>query len=712
MVRSLQRFKTTVPYHRFSTGFYTMLFIFISIICMAYIITTFIPLYRPYVLFIVHLCIVILVCGIALQLWMATRFDVTNIIVQQGAIFMSVAFLQIANLVVSDYMIIGGDIFDGKIAQWFDLAILAILPLGLLAPIIQKPREVTLAYRKNIYILSFIVTSAYIWGGYIYFRLHVTTFSYAIFNTWHTYISAIAAAVMLYAIYRCMTDKTLYIRNFKTMAIATSVCLFFNIISTNLHLMNVNNAFLLVQLTEIIVMILLFRMTYFVSIEQPYLQVQASRQQLKQIAYYDDVTGLPNKQYLVKQLMKRIDGCPHESAFIIVKIDRLAHIRSILGEHSVDNLMKIVVEQIRQIAPPDMLLGRVSENQLLITCQINKKDFLTKFCDRLLQQLIDPVELNEYAIQVHPIIGVAIYQRHAKDIAQLIKMAQMAVEDASIQNVPIKYYEGELSIQQERIFQIENDLQYAIENDEIYLEYQPKLNTVTGKVDALEALLRWQHPKQGFVSPANFIPVLEKTGMMATVGRWILHRACQDGVRFQELYQEDIKVAVNLSISQLMQGKIVEDVANALAQTNLQPSLLELEITESMSMNIDSMVPILTGLKALGVQIAIDDFGTGYSSLAYLSDFPADTLKIDRSFVNMIGINQRGEAIVDTVITLANKLGLQLVAEGVETDQQLDYVVAQGCHYIQGYYVSKPLRFELLKQEIDRIHTKFEFTYN
>lgn len=691
----------------FTRAFYMKLSLLTIALLIIFSITSEFPIYRPYLLFVLHLFTVILISSMALQLWLATRFDLTNSIVHQGAVFMTVAFIQVTSLVLSDYMLFGGDFFEGRVAQWFNLAILVALPLALLVQMIQRPKAVSKNYRRNVYIATFILVSMYIWGSYIYFRLNIETFSFYGLKLLYGGVSMLAAFVIIAIIYGYWQSNELHVKAMRHIAIPTSVVLLVNIAVSNIYVLVNEYMFILVKILELIVIILLYRMMYFLAVERPYLQLDNSKQRLKQLAYSDEVTGLPNKQYLIESLTERLDSSPHESLVIVIQIDRLAYIRSILGDTSMNHLMCSVAAMIEGMLPKGALLGRLSDNQFLVSFQTRKRNEVDCFNERLVTMLSERVDIDDYAIQVHPVVGIAYYPYHAKDATQLIKMAQLAIEEANIEEINLKEYDDELSIREVRSLQIEHDLLQAVENQEIYLEYQPKFNTRTGRIDAMEALLRWHHPQRGFVSPANFIPILERTGMMAKVGRWILMQACKDALRFQQQYHDNITVAVNLSISQLLQGKIVEDVANALAETALPPHLLELEITESMTMNIELMMPILKQLKALNVCIAIDDFGTGYSSLAYLSDFPADTLKIDRSFIEMIGVNMRGEKIVQSVIHLGNELGLQLVAEGIETQQQLQYVTEKGCHYIQGFYVSRPLRFEQLKEEIDRIHLEF-----
>lgn len=683
---------------RFSQHFYIVLAVIIFFMMAAYVFAEFVPIYKPYILFTVHLLRVILIASIAIQLWLATRFDLSNIIVQQGAVICAITFAEVASLILSKYMLFSNGLFDGKLYEWFDALVILLLPVVLLIRVIQQPKSVSLRYRSKVYMYMLVGMSIIIWGSYVYFRMTIESFPFATIQ----FVRLIAVAVALcisiatFYLYRKRTSKQ--VNQFVNMMYATNTMLIVYLVMHSFYTDVYATSYLFIQLTEMIVNLLLFRMMYYVSVEQPYLHLEKNQQKMQNMAYYDEVTQLPNKRYLPTVLAEA-----QHSMYIAIKIERLAYIRSILGEENANQFIRLFVERLEKTMPIRFVLGRLDDNHLLLACERPEVDNQV-LCSSFIALLNEPVKMCEYSLQPNPIMGVSLFGKDSTDVEQLIKMAQIAMEDAIIQHKMFEFYDGKLADETHQNLQLEHELPSAIANNEMYLEYQPKLNIEENKVDSMEALLRWRQPSGSFISPMQFIPILERTGMMVKVGRWILKQACVDAILYERTYGTPIQVAVNLSVSQLMQRSIVEDVSDALQESGLAPHLLELEITESMSMNSGVMLTILQQLKELGVQIAIDDFGTGYSSLSYLKDFPADTLKVDRSFVELVGKGHRSEAILETVITLAQKLQLKIVAEGIETNEQLEYVANRGCHYIQGYYISKPLRFEYLEAKMIAIH--------
>lgn len=255
---------------------------------------------------------------------------------------------------------------------------------------------------------------------------------------------------------------------------------------------------------------------------------------------------------------------------------------------------------------------------------------------------------------------------------------------------------------------LEQDLHNALENQEFYLDYQPQVNLKTGTIESVEALVRWRHPTRGFIPPDVFIPIAEECGLIIPLGKWILETACMQAKTWERQGLPQMKVAVNLSLGQLFQQDLVEMVEHILQRTNLEPKFLQLEITESMTMNIDQMTQLLHELKALGIQIAVDDFGTGYSSLSYLKDFPIDCLKIDRTFVRNVPNNPNDEALVSMIISMAKHLRLKVVAEGIEEVEQLSFLIEGGCDYIQGYLFSKPISPQQISETFSELHRHVE----
>jgi EAL domain-containing protein (putative c-di-GMP-specific phosphodiesterase class I) len=314
----------------------------------------------------------------------------------------------------------------------------------------------------------------------------------------------------------------------------------------------------------------------------------------------------------------------------------------------------------------------------------------------LAEQIIDslhlPFHLKDSEFYISASIGTALYPSHGKDAVELLKKADSAMYEVKKQGKNgHKFYSPELDIQLMDSIELESDLRKAIEREELVVYYQPQFHAENNRMIGVEALVRWNHPKRGLLSPGLFIPIAEETGMIYEIGTWVLREACQQMKRWHDEGGPLIPVSVNLSSLQFHQTNLVEYIKNILRDTKLEPKYLELEITESMMMDPSVSISILQDLNNIGIRISLDDFGTGYSSLSYLKKFPIHKLKIDRSFIADLSKNSSDKAIVATIISMAHHLNLDVIAEGIETKDQLDILTKNDCMEIQGYYFSKPL---------------------
>jgi EAL domain-containing protein (putative c-di-GMP-specific phosphodiesterase class I) len=298
-------------------------------------------------------------------------------------------------------------------------------------------------------------------------------------------------------------------------------------------------------------------------------------------------------------------------------------------------------------------------------------------------------------------IGVSIYPDDGDDIDTLLKNADIAMYQAkSAGRNSVRFYSGTMSLRSLERLELESSLHRALERGEFDLHYQPKVSIATGKVCGVEALVRWNHPERGRVDPDSFIPLAEECGLITPIGEWVLKRACRQARLWQDRFGLDISIAVNLSSQQFQQSRVDEVVLQALFEASLMPRLLQLELTESILMHdMNETVPLLKKLKDMGIGLAMDDFGTGYSSLSYLKRLPIDAVKIDRAFVADLEQDRDDAAICTTIIAMAHALGLQVIAEGVETEGQMEFLQAQGCDQIQGYLISKPVTASELERE-------------
>ncbi|MFP3919542.1 bifunctional diguanylate cyclase/phosphodiesterase [Lysinibacillus telephonicus] len=422
------------------------------------------------------------------------------------------------------------------------------------------------------------------------------------------------------------------------------------------------------------------------------------------LTFYDGITKLPNERLLLEKVKEKTT----EKAVLVIDINRLQAIKSSIGYSCSNYLLKMIAERLRQHLPNDYFIGKLHEDQfvLLIENQ-NDQSVIESFCNKLIEIMAQPFDIHHYSFNISINIGVAMYPENVQIEENLVKSAQLAMLEATNTLEHIGFYKPSMLLKREEQLKLENDLYKAVQNKELHLYYQPQLNLKTKQLISMEALVRWKHPEKGLIPPADFIPLAEESGLIVPIGKWVLETACRQTMELQQLIQRPIKVAVNLSRKQLVQDNFVQIVENILEATKLAPEYLQLEITESMTMNTKYVLPILHDLKKLGVSIALDDFGKGYSSLAYLRDLPIDCLKIDREFVKKVDENAQ-EPLLDMIISMAKHLNLQVVAEGIEKMEQFNYLLNSECDAVQGFLISKPTPFESIKENCKRIIDEYK----
>ncbi|HEV2610416.1 MAG TPA: EAL domain-containing protein [Noviherbaspirillum sp.] len=414
-------------------------------------------------------------------------------------------------------------------------------------------------------------------------------------------------------------------------------------------------------------------------------------------ATHDALTGLPNRNLLVDRLEQAILLAMRQreqAAVVLIDLDQFKFVNDSLGHQAGDELLKIIGRRLAScIRTTDTVARHGGDEFVLVLSGFHQDDALAETLQRIVTAIAEPLTLSGFEMQVTCSVGVSLYPQDGADAQALLRNADAAMYKAKdLGRDTVEYFSAEMNSHATLRFELLNSLRSAIANNEFLLHYQPKINLANGRLVGAEALIRWRHPVRGMVSPAEFIPIAEDSGLIIAIGEWVLRSACAQNVEWQRAGLPPIPISVNLSARQLAKGNIVGVVANVLADTGLAPCYLELEITETMVMrDVDKSLKTLIELKQLGVSISIDDFGTGYSSLNYLKRFPVDTLKIDRSFVNDIAIDQDDAAIVKAVISLAHILNLTVVAEGVETREQVAFLTVNGCHAGQGYLFGKPM---------------------
>ncbi|OAB37114.1 PAS domain S-box protein [Paenibacillus macquariensis subsp. defensor] len=430
-----------------------------------------------------------------------------------------------------------------------------------------------------------------------------------------------------------------------------------------------------------------------------------SKAKIQHMAYHDELTGLPNRRLLKITLEEIIHRCKlgnTQFALLYLDIDRFKIINDSLGHSYGDQFLLMVSDRLHSATTGmQVTIARMGGDEFTLICHGDQiKDTYTQIAERLIDLIQMPYHLKDSDFYVSASIGISIYPEHGVEADQLIKNADTAMYEVKRNGKNgFQYYSSQLDEHVMEKLELEADLRKAIIQNELLIHYQPQINLRTKQVIGVEALLRWNHSKKGIISPEVFIPIAEETGIIDEIGAWVLREACIQMKQWQQQYCWNIPVSVNLSTQQFHQEHLVKEVQNILNETRLSPKFLELEITESMMMDAARSCQILSVLSGLGIRLSMDDFGTGYSSLSYLKLFPIHKIKIDRSFINDITINDEDRAIVATIIALANNLKMSVIAEGVETKEQVQWLMENGCDDIQGYYFSKPIT----ASEIERL---------
>lgn len=422
------------------------------------------------------------------------------------------------------------------------------------------------------------------------------------------------------------------------------------------------------------------------------------------MAHYDSLTGLPNRYFLQnysKELFIRSSYNQQSYAVMFLDLDRFKMINDTKG-HSVGDLVLQEVSKILKRSIENSHIFRYGGDEFVIMLEdIQNQEEVSKVSRRVIAEFSSPMIINGHEIFVTPSIGISIYPTNGEDAETLLKHADTAMYLAKERGKNnYQFYTSNLDENIFRKMEIENELRKALENNEFILYYQPQVEVDTGKIKGIEALIRWNHSKLGMISPLEFISVAEETGLIIPLGVWILRTACSQNKAWQNAGYPQIPVSVNFSIKQFEQSNLIGNIFQILRETGLHPQYLCLEITETIAQHdIERMIIKIQDLKNLGIKIAVDDFGTGYSSLSYLKKFAIDTLKIDQSFVRDITTDINDMAIVSTIISMSDILNFNVIAEGVETKEQLMLLRNKGCREVQGYFYSKPLPALVIEQK-------------
>ena len=419
--------------------------------------------------------------------------------------------------------------------------------------------------------------------------------------------------------------------------------------------------------------------------------------ELERDASHDALTGLANRSLLQRRLREGIadaDIGGHRIWVVFLDLDRFKAINDSLGHKAGDHLLQILSQRLSQIVRDTDTVARLGGDEFVIVmCETEQHTISTAAVARILEAVAEPIAVEGHELVLTCSVGIAVYPSHSTDPDQLMERADIAMYSAKqMGRNNFQFYDAALNERALSRLMLESALRTAVERDQFCLHYQPQVDLKSGSIVGMEALIYWRHPTLGIVTPNDFIGLAEESGLIVKIGEWVLREACRQNKAWQNAGLGYLRVAVNLSPRQFAHPHLVQSIDTILKETGLAPQYLELELTENLiMMEITRAVDILMQLKANGIQLSIDDFGTGYSSLSYLKQFPIDVLKIDRTFVKDIGTNADDEAIVKSVIALAHSLKLHVIAEGVETAEQLAFLAQHGCDEFQGFYFSRPL---------------------
>ena len=420
-------------------------------------------------------------------------------------------------------------------------------------------------------------------------------------------------------------------------------------------------------------------------------------ERIEYLASHDSLTKLPNRDMFNELLRHAIEGASRHQrslALLFIDLDRFKVINDSLGHDAGDMLLLEVANRLRSVLRASDVVARLGGDEFVVLLEETaERNDVERIAGLLLSALGRPTQLSGHECHATASIGIAMYPSDGLDAQTLTKNADMAMYLAKEDGKnAFRFFSKEIKAQSIERLTLESALRRALEREQFSLHYQPKIDMTSGQITGVEALLRWAHPELGLVSPAQFIPLAEETGLIVPIGRWVLKEACAQNTAWQRHGLRPVTIAVNLSPRQFADGQLLHDVDEALLASGMSPVLLQLEVTESMVMrNVPRAIRVLDAIQSRGIRLAIDDFGTGYSSMSLMKQFPIDTIKIDRSFVRDLAEDSEDQAIAQAIISMGKALGMTVVAEGVETVEQREFLRAHACDEMQGYLFSKPL---------------------
>lgn len=444
------------------------------------------------------------------------------------------------------------------------------------------------------------------------------------------------------------------------------------------------------------------QVTNYIGIFTDISEVKETAARVTHLTNYDTLTNIPNRnlmQTLTTSAMKEAESLQELVAIIFLDIDKFKRVNDIVGHTGGDELLCEVANRLLSSVRRQDTVSRLGGDEFVIMMTgLKQRDEIHAVLRRVLMRLNKAFRIRRHEISITASLGISFYPLDGTDVHTLMRNADIAMHYAK-ENGGNRYeiFTMEMNNQIMERLLLESNLRNALSNQECFLVYQPQVSLKTGKIIGVEALLRWKHPHSGLVPPSKFIPIAEESGIIVSIGEWVFRTACREMKHLYDRFGQYLEVAINLSAVQFRQLNLLEMIQNILYETQFPPEFIKVELTESMVMdNIEQTITTLRALKAMNIKISIDDFGTGYSSLNYLKRFPIDQLKIDQSFVREIRTENQEEVISEAIIALAHSMHLVVIAEGVETAQQLAFLRKRHCDEIQGYLYSKPLSYDEL----------------
>ncbi|MFC7686959.1 EAL domain-containing protein [Ureibacillus sp. GCM10028918] len=433
-----------------------------------------------------------------------------------------------------------------------------------------------------------------------------------------------------------------------------------------------------------------------------------TKERIKYLAFHDHLTGLPNRRIFEEKVSNALENSKqteHNFSILFIDLDRFKNINDTYGHNIGDELLIEVSKRLRKCVKETDVITRLGGDEFTILIENSTVEIARRVADRIVDVFEEKFILEKIQCYITPSIGITVYPTHGKNVSELLKYADGAMYQSKKEGGnQYSFYNSSVEHTNNERFTLEYHLRKALENNEFSLHYQPKINLSTNKIVGAEALIRWNNSELGMVQPDKFISIAEETGLIIPIGDWVIRKACEQLIYWKEEGLNECTIAVNLSIRQLYKPNFISQVKKIIDETGINPSLLELEVTESMTIDVEIAKKILDELKTLGVKLSIDDFGTGYCSFNYLKHFPFNNVKIDRSFVNDITHNTQSETLVKIIILMAKTIGFKVVAEGVETQEQIEILRKLNCDEVQGYFFSKPLpplEFERYFEQFD-----------